>query len=180
MNFKNFITKSIKLRPEFEENFLVVHLPWKEQYDILIGGDIPEFIMEIYSVCNGTDPDENQLIYKYFIPNYRILKIQEAMKLHGEFVKKYNFKEGEIIPFLVNDKDEHICYRCVDGVSDIVHIFDGTSTTMYDSTEAFWKTLCDGYDENIYGLDFKNCISVDVNRELEIAKRNNPKASYWN
>lgn len=177
MNFKNFVTKSVRLRPEFEENLLVVHLPWKEQFDILVG-EIPDFFKDIYANCNGTDPDEGPN-HLHFIPEYRLLKVQELLKLHGEFVKDYSFKEGSIIPVLVKGTDEYICYRTTDGKEDLVALVAGEVTPMYDSIDAFWKTLCQGYDEKVFGIDFKNTLSADTVKFNEIAKNNNPNSKYW-
>lgn len=177
MNFKNFIIKSVKLRPGFEENLLVVHLPWKEQFDILVG-EIPAFFKDIYTNCNGTDPEENAQ-HLHFIPEYRLLKIQELLKLHGEFVKEYSIKEGSIIPVLLKGSDEYICYRKTDEGEDLVAFVKGEVTSMYDSTELFWKTLCECYDEKVFGIDFKNMLSADTNKFNEIAKKNNPNSKYW-
>lgn len=176
MNFTNYVTKSIKLRPEFEENLLVVHLPWKEQYDIIIGNPIPAFFTDIYAKCNGNDPDEEKPSYKHFIPDFRLMKIQEVMKLHGEFVKNHSFAERSIIPFLVNDKSEYICYRDVDGVQDIVSLSNGTITPMYDSVDSFWGTLCDCCDQNVYGIDFKQFLTSDIEKEKQIKLKHNPSS----
>ncbi len=178
MSFKNFIAKSVKLRPQFEEELLVVYLPWKEQFDILIEGEIPEFIMDIYSQCNGTDPAEKITENYYFIPEYRLMKIQEVLKLHGELVKKYSITK-DVIPFLVDKDDNYVCYRLKDNKADVIHFSNGDMKTMYDSTELFWETISKGYDDKIFGIDFKKCLSADPNKFETMAKSLNPNSNYW-
>lgn len=178
MSFEKFIVKSVKLRPKFEEELLVVHLPWKEQFDILIGGDIPDFIKEIYSKCNGTDKDEKITENYFFIPDYRLMKIQEVLKLHGEFVKNFSITK-DLIPVFASSNNEYICYRYNDGKSDLVHFSNGSITTMYDSVTSFWDTIIKGYDQNIYGIDFKKSLSAESSKVSEIAKELNPIADFW-
>lgn len=177
MSYKNFVAKSVKVRPEFEENLLVVHLPWKEQFDILVG-EIPDFFMDIYANCNGTDPEEDAK-HHHFIPEYRLLKIQELLKLHGEFVKEHSVEHGSIIPVLAKGSDEYICYRVTDSGEDMVAFVKGEVTPMYDSINSFWETLCQAYDEKVFGIDFKNTLSADESKFNELAKKNNPNSSYW-
>lgn len=180
MSFKKFMEKSVKLRPDYEENLLVVYLPWKEQFDILIG-KIPPFFMDIYTNCNGTEADESKTELYDFIPNFRLLKIQVAMDLQGKFVNLYSLeKDTLIIPFLASKNGEYICYRNHNDVEDFVYISDGKITKIYDSIDSFWNTLCQGYDEKIYGIDFKSSLSADQNKVRDIAKQNNPNSDFWN
>lgn len=179
MSFKNFIAKSVKVRPQFEEELLVVYLPWKEQYNILISEEIPGFIKDIYSNCNGTELEEKNTENYHFIPDFRLMKIQELMKLHCELVKKYSITH-EIIPFLADKDNNYICYRNNNNSEDIVYFSNGEITKMYDSTDLFWKTLSQGYDEKIYGIDFKKSLSADSNKAKQIAKDLNPNSNYWN
>lgn len=179
MNFTKFIGKSVRVRPDFEDNLLVVHLPWKEQFDILIG-EIPSFFTDIYVNCNGIDPEEESK-HLHFIPEYRLLKIQELLKIHGEFVKEYDIKNASVIPFLIKNENDYICYHIDDnGTEDIVGFVDGKIIPMYDSIQSFWTTLCECYDEKVFGIDFKNTLSADPKKLEEISKKNNPNSKYWN
>lgn len=179
MSFKNFIAKSVKVRPKYEEELLVVYLPWKEQYNILISDEIPSFIHDIYSSCNGTDPEEQNTENYHFIPDFRLMKVQELMKLHCELVKDHSITK-DLVPFLADKDNNYICYRNNKTKEDIVYFSNGKITKMYDSLDSFWKTISKGYEDKIYGLDFKKTLSADDSKVKEIAKELNPNSDYWN
>lgn len=178
MSYKKFIEKSVRLRPDYEDNLLVVNLPWKEKFDILIG-DIPDFFTDIYSNCNGTDPEEDRGINYHFIPGYRLMTIDEVLKSHPKIIEEYAIGEALVIPFLVSDSGDFICYHSDNNVNRIVCANSGDIAFMYDSIDSFWATLCDCYDNKAFAIDFKSQLSVDEKIAVPIEKKHNPKSDFF-
>lgn len=179
MNFKMFLEKSEELRKGYSKSLEPAdkdfQKKWLEHFS-----DIPAFFEEIYSACNGTDPEISEQNYFDFLPGYRLMQIDEIINSESYEQIFLDFPEyAPVIPFLTDYSGCYYAYAKNNNRECVVLYADGDLEEIYYDVDDFWKTVIAFYDEGVYFLDEDGYLDYDFEKEGEVGAKYNPQISYW-
>lgn len=167
--FKDFIECSAKLRPKYPDSLGNSYVGW-ENVIRAITPDIPVIYKAIYGEVSGTMRSIEDQTLMDFIPGYRLIHIQELEKektnLDG-ILQYFDDIEGlTLFPILADYSSGFICYGSDEsGIGRIYRVNPVyQQEVMYESTEKFFKTVCEFYKQNVYFLDQNGYLDCDFDK----------------
>lgn len=177
--FKTFLSKSEELRKGYVKSLEPADKDFQKKW-LKHFSDIPAFFEEIYSACNGTDPEISEQIYFDFLPGFRLMQVDEIIDSDSYEQAFKDFPEYDpVIPFLTDYSDGYYAYARHDDRECVVLYIEGDLGEIHFEADDFWKTVIAFYDEGVYFLDEDGFLDYDFEKKDEIGQKYNPKISYW-
>lgn len=174
---KIFLEKSEKIRPGYLRSLKKAN-PQYEKVFLENINQVPKLFKDIYSVCNGTDRQVSNQIYFDFLPGFRLMPIEELIKIYKLQFK--DIREYEVlVPFLADYSGCYYAYAKLSKRELIVFISDEGIEVIHNVTDDFWKTINAFYDEKVYFTDEDGYLSYDFEKEGVIGRKYNDGIEYW-
>lgn len=177
MGIKTFLEKSEELRKGYVQTLEPADKNFRERW-LEHFSELPEFFEEIYTLCNGTDPEISEQNFFDFLPGYRLMRADEIIEIYERDFKDCS-EYDMIIPFLTDYSGCYYAYAKDNDRECIVLIGDGEIDEIHFSVEDFWITVTAFYDEGVYFLDDDGYLDYDLEKEAEVGEKYNPQISYW-
>lgn len=177
-NMSIFLNKSENMRKGYINSLEPADVNFKEKW-LAHFGFLPAFFEEIYSICNGTKPEIEEQIYFDFLPGFRLMQVDEIMKLHQQ-EQMFGLEYETTIPFLADYAGCYYGYAKINNKECIVLITEEGIEILHEEISLFWKTVIAFYEEDVYFLDEEGFLSYDFEKEGDIGQKYNAGVKYWN